>query len=77
MQEACRNAALLYREIKAQGYQGGSATVRRLKHLRRRPIFSLNLSVAELSPSDKHQSLSWQKQTSGQPVRLILLLFIV
>jgi transposase len=30
LQEGCRNAALLYREIKAQGYQGGSATVRRL-----------------------------------------------
>jgi transposase len=29
-QEGCRNAALLYREIKAQGYRGGSATVRRL-----------------------------------------------
>jgi len=30
LQEGCRNAALLYREIKAQGYRGGSATVRRL-----------------------------------------------
>ena len=29
-QEGCRNAALLYREINAQGYRGGSATVRRL-----------------------------------------------
>lgn len=31
LQEGCRNAALLYREIKAQGYRGGSATVRRLR----------------------------------------------
>ena len=30
LQEGCRNGALLYREIKAQGYKGGSATVRRL-----------------------------------------------
>ena len=30
LKEGCRNAALLYREIKAQGYRGGSATVRRL-----------------------------------------------
>jgi transposase len=30
LQEGCRNAALLYREIKAQGYRGGGATVRRL-----------------------------------------------
>jgi transposase len=30
LQEGCSNGALLYREIKAQGYKGGSATVRRL-----------------------------------------------
>jgi transposase len=30
LQEGCRNGALLYQEIKAQGYRGGSATVRRL-----------------------------------------------
>jgi transposase len=30
LREGCRNGALLYREIKAQGYKGGSATVRRL-----------------------------------------------
>jgi len=33
LQEGCRNAALLYREIKAQSYRGGSATVRRLLRL--------------------------------------------
>jgi transposase len=30
LQEGCRNATQLYREIKVQGYRGGSATVRRL-----------------------------------------------
>jgi transposase len=30
LQEGCRNAALFYREIKAQGYRGSSAPIRRL-----------------------------------------------